>query len=872
MTIVGSCKSQENKDYFKWSDLAQLPSASGQKEPLGVAGAFIGVQNNVLIVAGGTNFPQPVWESQKVWYDNIWVLIKEKDNSFKWVDGGKLDQPLAYGASISTNNGVICIGGNNSKGFYADVFRLSWDDKSNKVLKYALPGLPIKCAYGSAARIGDVIYLAGGTSDFGLETAMNNFWELDLSKEKDGTDNFKWKVLPSWPGPPRAFNLTVAQFNGRANCIYVISGRCKKKGTHKADSVQFLSDIYEFSPFNTDYDKNDRTAAKNNIWRKRAEVPRCVMAGTCVAIGQSHIFVFGGADGSLFLKADKIKNKHPGYPKDIFAYHTITDTWVTAGKLPINQVTTTAVKWGNSVIIPSGEIRPRVCTPKIFGASLIKNSESFGILNFVIIVTYLLAMVAIGFFFSKRNKNTEDFFRGGQRLPWWASGMSIFATMLSSITFIAIPAKAFATNWVFFIINMTIVLITPFVVFFILPFFWRIDATSAYEYLEKRFNVVARLFASASFILFQIGRMAIVMFLPALALATIMPISIQECILIMGILSIIYCTMGGLEAVIWTDTIQSFVLLGGALLSLVLIMTSIKGGLNSFFSIAISNQKFHMINWDWSSISFVTTAFWVVLLGGIGQNIVSYTSDQGVVQRYMSVSDPKRAAKAIWTNAITVVPASLIFFGVGTALFVFYKTHPSHLDPAFQTDAIFPLFISHELPPGIAGLVVAGIFAAAQSTVSTSMNSMSAAIVTDFIQRFNLLKSEKGYLILARVMTFALGCLGTALALLFASSDIKSLWDSFMAILGLFGGSMGGLFLLGIFTKRTNAPGAVIGAIMGALGLAIVEQRTEISFLLYATIGIVFCFIIGYLTSFIIPAKRNSIDGLTIYTLKKSIG
>jgi Na+/proline symporter len=235
----------------------------------------------------------------------------------------------------------------------------------------------------------------------------------------------------------------------------------------------------------------------------------------------------------------------------------------------------------------------------------------------------------------------------------------------------------------------------------------------------------------------------------------------------------------------------------------------------------------------------------------------------------MSVRDMGSAKRAIWTNAIAVLPATLIFFGVGTALFVFYRHNPEKLDPTFKTDAIFPLFIARELPVGIAGLVVAGVFAAAQSTISTSMNSTSTALVTDFIRPLNLIKSERGYLRLARVSTFTLGVFGMIIALLFASSDIKSLWDEFMKILGLFGGSMCGLFCLGIFTKRANGPGAIIGAFTGAAVLLLVQQYTNVHLLLYAFVGIATCCVSGYIASLGFDVSRKSITNLTIYTLEK---
>ena len=870
-------------ELLSWSQLPELPPIEAEAIQPGLAGAFCGIHNDALIVAGGANFPPPVWESKKVWHDDIYVLVKESggsapgDDSYRWITGFKLEKPIAYGASVSSRHGVVCIGGNDSERTYSQVFLLQWDTERKDITRTSLPSLPNACAYSSAAMIADTVYVVGGTTGLGLETAKRSFWSLDMSSLND-PGSFKWKQLLPWPGPSRAFAVASAQHNGTTDCLYVISGRRMNAEVGGDPQVQFLTDVYEFMPTHYEPEKydpeTDTYTGTVNPWRKRKDVPRCVTAGTGISVGQSHIVVLGGDDGSLYHKVDELKDDHPGFPKEALLYHTITDTWTSAGSIPINHVTTTAVRWGTDpvsdpIVIPSGEIRPRVRSPKVWQVRLLDSGERFGIIDFSVIGIYLSLMIGVGVFFSFRNKNSDDFFRGGQRVPWLVAGLSIFATMLSSITFIAIPAKAYATDWVYFMYNMTAIAITPLVILLFLPFFRKIDATSAYEYLEKRFNRPARLFASASFIFFQIGRMAVVMYLPALALAAITPMSEYQCIFLMGMLSIIYCTMGGLEAVVWTDTIQTCVLLGGALISLALIVSRVDGGVGGFISTAATQNKFHLINWDFSSTSFATTALWVVVLGGIAQNLVPYTSDMAVVQRYMSVRDMLSAKRAIWTNAIAVLPASLLFFGVGTALFVFYQHNPGRLDPVFKTDAIFPLFIARELPTGIAGLVVAGVFAAAQSTISTSMNSTATALVTDFVRPLNLIRSERGYLRLARVSTFALGVLGMVLALLFASSNIKSLWDQFMKILGLFGGSMCGLFCLGIFTKRANGPGAISGALAGAAGVFLVEQYTDVHLLLYAFVGITVCCLCGYFASALFSASRKSIAGLTIHTLNR---
>lgn len=826
-----------NKRYLSWEQLSELPALSNQNEPLGVAGPFAGIHNDALIIAGGANFNKPFWQNEKQWHSDIWVLVKSSEE-YKWIFGGKLNKPIAYGASVSTSLGVLCAGGNNSNQTFDEVFLLKWDSKSGKISIEEFPSLPKTCAFTSAVEIGNKVYVAGGSEGNQLETAMKNFWVLDLSK-KD-SDDFNWEILPSWPGSTRGFNMTVAQHNGKTECVYVIGGRRKDdKG-----EIEFLNDIYAFN-------------LKNFSWTKCKNAPVNIAAGEAVSIGQSHIFILGGSDGSLYHKSDQLKLDHPGFNKQIWAYHTITDTWMKAGVMPENHVTTQHVKWGEDYIIPSGEVKPRVRSPLIWKVSPLSTSAKFNWIDYSVISVYLFFLIIIGFYFSFRNKSTDDFFRGGKRIPWWAAGCSMFATVLSSLTFMAIPAKTYMTNWVYLPINLLIVALAPFVIYYILPFFYKINATSAYEYLENRFNLFARLIASASYIIFQIGRMAIVMFLPALALSTVTPISVEVCILAMGLMSILYSTLGGLEAVIWTDTLQTFVLLGGALLSFVLIVLNLDGGMASLFATGVTDQKFHTINWDWSSMSYATTAFWVIILGGLAQQLIPFVSDQGVVQRYMSVKSIKDARKAIWTNAVLSLIATILFFALGTGLYVFYKQFPHQLDPTLQNDSIFPQFISSQLPVGIAGIVIAGVFAAAQSTVSTSMNSISTAFTTDFVQRFNLFKTEKDYLIVARSVTFIAGVLGTGVALMFALSDIKSMWDSFMKVIGLFGGPMSGLFILGMFFKRAHGRGAVLGALSSAAFLIIIQAYTQVSFILYAGIGLVGCVLMGYIFSLILQPKQK---------------
>lgn len=835
----------QEANLLSWDELPTLP------DELGFAGPFAGVHNNALIVAGGANFPKPVWENEKVWHDRVFVLTRDGDQH-EWKEGGKLPRPVAYGSTVSTEDGVVCVGGNDSAETFDEVFLLSWNANSEQVTTTSYPSLPKPCSFSAATLIGDVIYLAGGQSGQSLETAMNNFWTLDLSK-KESKDEFVWKELPPWPGPSRALNLTVGQHNGYNDCVYVISGRRQEGDADDPSSFGFLKDVWEYNP-------------TKKTWRQRADAPRCVMAGTAIAFGQSHVFVLGGATEKLFFKGNELKDAHPGFIKQSLAYHTITDTWTEAGSTPANHVTTIAVKWDDDIIVPTGEVRPRVRSPKVFRVTPVRPDRSFGTINYIVLFGYLLSMVGVGVYFARKNKNTDDFFRGGSQIPWWAAGCSIFATMLSSLTFTGIPSKAFAQDWVYSVGNMMIPVVAVVAVFVAMPFFRRIDATSAYEYLEKRFSRSVRLFGSASFTLFHIFRMAVVMSLTGLALSVATPLTPAQSVLLMGVLSIIYCTMGGIEAVIWTDTIQTFVLMGGAVLAIGLLIAGVDGGVSGFLSTATEANKFTIANFHWD-VTSSQIALWVIVVGSIAQNVSSYTADQAVVQRYMTTADEKLAARSIWTNAILTIPATLLFFGIGTALFAFYQSHPEKLDPTITTDQVFPLFIAREMPIGLAGLIVAGVFAAAQSTVSTSMNSTATAIVTDFMRPLNACKTEGGYLNAARFWTFTIGVIGTLLGLVFVNPEIKSLFDTFIKVIGLFMGVLGGLFVLGAVTRRANSTGALAGAVVGAGVMFCLWKFTAINGYLYTASGIGTCVVVGFTVSLLSGRPANDLTGLTIYTL-----
>jgi len=818
-----------------WHELPPLP------DKLGFAGPYVGTHNGALFVAGGANFPgKPPWEGgTKVWHDMVFILEKPDG---AWKTAGRLPRPLGYGVSLSTKDGVVCIGGSDAQQHYADVFLLRWEN--GEIKTSPLPSLPKPCANLSGALLGNTIYVAGGIETPASTNALKTFWSLDLNAAQP-----RWQELEAWPGPARM--LAVAAVQDKS--FFLASGT-ELTGDAQGKPVRsYLNDAYRYQP--------------GRGWKRVADLPRAAVAAPtpAPALGQSTFLVLGGDDGSLvnFQPLDQ----HPGFPKTILAYHTITDTWKPLGEMPAAQVTTTLARWNGGWVMPTGEVRPGVRSPAVWSMQASFQKAAFGWLNYSMLLLYLLAMVWIGFVCSKKNKSTDDFFRGGQRIPWWAAGLSIFATMLSSITFMAIPAAAYTDGWNLFLAN-SYILITPLVVFVFLPFYRRLNVTSAYEYLERRFNLCTRLAGSTLFMLYQCGRIAIVLYLPALALATVSDFNIQTCILVMGVLCVVYTVVGGIEAVIWTDVVQAFILMGGAIFSLVFLLARVDGGLGEVVRVTAGGRHFlETVNWSWD---LTVASGWVILIGSLFHNLFPYAASQDVVQRYITTPDQQTAARGIWLNAIVSVPAQAVFFAIGTALFVFYKQHPARLEATLQNDAIFPFFIMDELPVGVAGLVVAGIFAAAQSTLASSMNSIATTYITDFHRRLRPEMSDQGYLRMARVVTVVVGVVGTGVALVMAGTDIRSAFSTFLEILGMLGGTLSGLFVLGIFSKRASGQGALAGAVLSAAIVFAVRMNHPLNVYAYAPIGLTACVVIGWLISLALPPVPRNLDGLTIHPVGRN--
>ncbi|GGF24513.1 sodium:solute symporter family transporter [Echinicola rosea] len=861
---------------FTFEALPDMPAAVGDSVSLGYAGMFAGVHEDVLILAGGANFPDKApWKGGTKHFSQHVYVLEKSPGGYRWVEGLdlKLPFPVAYGTSISTPKGLLCIGGNNQNATFKKVFLLKWDPVIRQVELQYLPDLPLALSNSTGGLVGASAYLAGGEG----EMVSDAFFRMDLDQDK-----LRWERLPSWPGKPRSHAVSAVQNNGMNDCFYLFGGR----RLQETGVSELYADAFCYDP-------------QKEGWKKISSIqdeqgtPLTLSAGTAAAQGAGQIVFYGGVSGDTFneleryaaalsevvdtlarqeliQKRDILMENHPGFDRDIQVYHTITDSWHTMGRLPFTvPVTTTAVPWGGEVILPSGEISPGVRTASIHGVGF-KKEGAFGWVNYTVLGLYLGSLVLMGVLISGKQHSTEDFFKASGRVPWWAAGISIFGTQLSAITFMAIPAKTFATDWTLFFLLMTIIIVAPIIIGVFLPFFRRLNITTAYEYLELRYNRSVRLIGSLIYVGLQLGRLGIVLLLPSLALTVVTGIDVSMCILIMGLLSIVYTVLGGIEAVIWTDVIQVVVLLGGALICLGFVFYEIHESPAELMSIVMENQKGKIFD---MRMDFTGTSFWVVLIGGIAANIVQYGSDQTVVQRYLTTKDEKAAANGIATGALMALPSALIFFSMGTALYLFYKLHPAELSPAVQnTDSIFPFYIVTQLPTGISGLLIAAVFAAAMSSLDSSMNSVATVVTTDFYQKwFPKDTTGKNTLGFARWVTVIVGVFGTGFALVMASLGLPSLWDQFNMIIGLFAGGLGGIFLIGMLSDSVNGKGALLGLLCSALVQVAVKYGSDLSIHLYALTGLVSAMGMTYIGSFFFTDKRD-IDGLTIHSLGNKKG
>lgn len=501
--------------------------------------------------------------------------------------------------------------------------------------------------------------------------------------------------------------------------------------------------------------------------------------------------------------------------------------------------------------------------------------RSLPLLDLVVLVCYLVGVVAFGCWFARRSRSTEGFMAAGRSMPGWLVGLSIFGTYVSSISFLALPGKAFAADWSPFALSLSLPLAALVATRWFVPFYRRTGEISAYSHLEHRFGPWARTYTVICYLLTQVSRMGSVMYLLGLPLHHLLGWDIRLIIVVTGVLTALYTSLGGIEGVIWTDAVQSLILIAGAVSCMLIIPFSMPEGPGQMFQIAMAHGKFSLGSFG---PSLTEATFWVILVYGLFINLQNFGIDQCYVQRYHTARSDREANKSVWLGGLLYIPVSAFFFFIGTALFAYYTAQPERLPAGLQAeiaagkgDNVFPFFIVSQLPVGFTGLLVAAIFAAAMSTLSGSLNGAATLTLTDLYKRFlRPTAGERESMIVLYTSTLAWGVVGTGTAL--ALIRVQSALDAYWKLASIFSGGMLGLFLLGLIARRAKNAAAVTGVLAGLLvifwmalspgwsGLP-AALRSPLHEFLVIVVGTLTILVVGFLVSCLLGRNSEEIPG-----------
>ena len=529
----------------------------------------------------------------------------------------------------------------------------------------------------------------------------------------------------------------------------------------------------------------------------------------------------------------------------------------------------------------------------------------FTLIDWVILVVYFFAMAMIGPIVSRKGRTTEGYFVGNRAYPGWLIGITMFATSISSITFMAYPADAYKTAYLRYMICLMLPVAVYIASYVFLPFYRRGRITSAFEYLEGRFGPGVRAYAASAFIVGQLLRLSMILYLVSLLVHEMTDMSAFKCILIGGVVTSFYTIMGGIEAVVWTDFIQSFLLWGAGLVCVLTIIFKVDGGLARIITEAAADGKF-MIGDLNPATNELEPAKWgfslnektllMMFLIGMNNWLTEYSSNQNVIQKFCATKSAKEARKAIWVCVLCSVPTWGFFMFLGTCLYVYYKLNPdpqaeAMLTGAMKADQILPHFVVQVLPAGFSGLVIAGVLAAAMSSLSSSINAVSAVSIVDIYKRHVMKnRSDRHYVIVAKTIAFFSAVIMIVGASILMAADSKTLNDTSTKLAALAAGGLLGLYALGFLTKRGDGR-AVATGIVCMLAFSAWMSAIELKWItadgLYQTlglspgaaawfarpmdtyyaglVGIVFMFVIAYMLS-IWFTKERDLRNLTVWT------
>jgi len=504
--------------------------------------------------------------------------------------------------------------------------------------------------------------------------------------------------------------------------------------------------------------------------------------------------------------------------------------------------------------------------------------SALGFIDWLFVAAYFAFVIFLGSRFGRKQISSSRYFLGNRKLPGWAVGMSIFATIISSLSFLALPGKSFKDDLQYLVVIASVPFAVIIATTYLIPLFRTKIHLSAYEYLEKRFGLAARFYGNIIFLLTNYFKMSLVLYLLCLAIAGVTGWNLYLLILAVGIATTIYTFFGGIEGVVWTDVTQGFLLLGGGVISLFFILFNSTVGPSEILATAYDAQKFRLLSLDfhWSQISV-----YVLLCFGFSLYMTRYGTDQTVVQRYLLSASTRQARRSLWVSAIFLAVVWVVFMSIGVLLWVYYHLQPELLPEAVRSkpDQVFAYFIGHELPTGITGMILAGLFAASMSTLSSDLNSIASIIVDDFYNKLARSTDDMRRLLFSRLSVIAIGFLSIFLA--FVLSKFTSMVEVFFTFSSVIAGGMMAMFFLGFFTRRCSKQGLYASLVVGVIFIAWAAltslEKTQnsvpswlptykIHIFWLGLLSNILVFSVGYVASRILTPAYSADESLTIYS------
>ncbi len=744
-----------------------------------------------------------------------------------------------WGAVAQVGDEIWCIGGEIGGVPTDNVRVVTWTGE--RLVIRAVAPLPMAVAQAGAVEVGGKVYVFGGRLPDG--SASSRLWRMDAGGQGG------WEELPPLPETPAS--IASARGTGRYGAIvtasfgqvHVFGGRVRLADGSWAQTTE----AWSYLPRPVD-------GTMRRGWVRRSDMPMAVRGGGAFQSGQAHSLVMGGVGpGDAGEEAEM----------PLLAFHAVTDTWATVG--PPAGVKGGRVLGLDKRAVVVGGVDADGEQRAVAEVALLRRARSLSWQDYLTITLYFAGMAAIGVYFASRQKSSEEFSLGNRNVVWWAGAFSMYATGTSAISLMAIPVMAYTSSLVFL---TPVVLTIPLVILqahVLMPMMRRLELTSTYEYLERRFNPTLRMLGSGQAIALQtFGRMSVVLLLPSLAVSATTGLSVYASILLMGVLTTAYTAVGGFEAVIWTDVAQGVLMLIGPLLMIGIALWAVPGGVTEIWQTSLTYDKFtpFLATWDWT-----VPAIWISLLG-VTLGATGFAGDQPMVQRVFAtpLKDVRRMQYMTCALGVTI---AVIVTSVGLSLFHYFRARPGDLDPGMANDQIVPLFLVQAMPAGLAGLLVSAIFAASMSTMSSSMNSVATLVSEDFYKRFFPGASDSRRLILMKGVSFLVGAIGIGVALLMATYDIRSMFESWNRIAALLGGGFVGVYTLGMFTTRANGVGAICGAVASVVW-TLWAEHSGMHWTLLGPSATLACIVVGYAVSLFTGRPSASLEGLTVFTLGRS--